>query len=551
MKLLSRLPRWMTATLGVTLLAMSASPPTATAQRPEPTAPRLIQQAHDGRAVWLAFPGFTADVAAASGSQSAKGTLRVAADGSIELKLEPASGNEWVERTLSSVVGHRLPGGSAETNVEFADAESTHPLGRLIRSKEPAEKSLWRVKGDVLTEVHRINDKTRMIISVGEVARTATGTHLPRSYSVTTFDAQSGAIQQNRQIVNEWTAVGGYDLPTRLVAMVSKSDGSRHVEEITLTNHQVQPGKLSITELAPLEANVTSFGAAVAGGYLYVYGGHRGSPHRYSAEEQSNQFWRLNLAKPAAWELAAEGPRRTGLAMVAYKGQVYRLGGWEAKNAVGENWDLHSQADLARFDEKTGQWQDLPALPAGRSSHDAALIGSKLYVVGGWRLAGPGDGEWHTTAHVCDLAAKPLAWHEIAPPPFNRRALAVAGWQGKLYVIGGMDDSNDMTTSTSIYDPSSNAWTSGPKLPGTPHDGFGASAFGTEQGLFATTGAGLVCRLADDGSAWQTVGKLNHPRRFHRLVADDEGRLLVVGGTSRMGKVKEVELIEVKDTAAR
>jgi N-acetylneuraminic acid mutarotase len=546
MTLVSRLPHWITATFGVALLAMSVSPPIAMAQRPEPTAPRLMQQAHDGRAVWLAFPGFTAEIAAASGSQSAKGTLRVAADGTIELNLEPAAGSEWVERTLSSVVSHRLPGGAAESNVEFADNEAAHPLGRLIRSKEPAEKSLWRVKGDVLTEVHRISDKSRMIISVGEVTRTPAGTHLPRSYSVTTFDAQSGAIQQNRQIVNEWTAVDGYDVPTRLVAIVSKSDGSRHVEEITLTNHKVNPGQLSITELAPLEANVTSFGAAVAGGHLYVYGGHRGTPHRYSAEEQSGELWRLNLAQPTAWERVAEGPRRTGLAMVAHDGQLYRVGGWEAKNAVGDKWDLHSQADLARFDVKTGQWQALPPLPAGRSSHDAALIGSKLYVVGGWNLSGQGDGEWHATAHVCDLAANAPAWHEIAPPPFNRRALAVAGWQGKLYVIGGMDDSNDVTTGTAVYDPASNAWTGGPKLPGSPYDGFGATAIGCERGLFATTGPGLLCRLQDDGKSWETVGKLNHPRRFHRLVADDEGRLLVVGGTSRMGKVKEVELLEVK-----
>ena len=527
-------------------IAMTALQPAAIAQRPEPTAQRLMQQAHDGRAVWLAFPGFTAEVAAISGGQSATGTLRVTADGAIELKLEPASGSEWVERTLSSVISHRLPGGAAETNVEFADSEAAHPLGRLIRSNEPAEKSLWRVKGDVLTEVHRLSDKSRMIISIGEVMRTAAGTHLPRSYTVTTFDAQSGAIQQNRQIVNEWTAVDGYDLPTRLVAMVSKSDGTRQVEEIALTGHKVDPGKLTVSELAPLDANVTSFGAAVADGHLYVYGGHRGSPHRYSAEEQSNQLWRLNLAQPGAWEFVGEGPRRTGLAMVSFENRLYRVGGWEAKNAAGEKWDLHSQADLARFDVKSGQWQDLPPLPAGRSSHDAALVGSKLYVVGGWNLSGQGDGEWHTTAHVCDLAAQPLAWHEIAPPPFSRRALAVAGWQGKLFVIGGMDDSNDVTTGTSVYDPASNLWTNGPKLPGPGQDGFGATAFGTEHGLYATTGAGLVCRLQDDGRAWETVGKLNHPRRFHRLVADKDGRLLVVGGTSRMGKVKEVERVEIK-----
>ena len=115
---------------------------------------------------------------------------------------------------------------------------------------------------------------------------------------------------------------------------------------------------VQIKELAPLPKPVTSFGAAVADGWLYVYGGHLGTPHEYSADLQGRDLLRLNLAKPDKWEVVAEGPRRTGLAMVAYAGKLYRIGGWEAKNAAGEKWELHSSRDFARFDPKSGQWQD-------------------------------------------------------------------------------------------------------------------------------------------------------------------------------------------------
>ena len=108
-----------------------------------------------------------------------------------------------------------------------------------------------------------------------------------------------------------------------------------------------------------------------------------------------------------------------------------------------------------------------------------------------------------------------------------------------------MDDSNDMTTATSVYDPASNQWSSGPALPGQPIDGFGQAAMGTAAGLFATTCAGLLVRLSQDGKAWEEVGKLNHPRSFHRLVADGDQRLLIVGGTARGGKVAAVESIEL------
>ena len=38
---------------------------------------------------------------------------------------------------------------------------------------------------------------------------------------------------------------------------------------------------------------------------------------------------------------------------------------------------------FARFDPESNSWEDLPPLPEGRSSLDAAVVGDTLYVVGG------------------------------------------------------------------------------------------------------------------------------------------------------------------------
>lgn len=508
----------------------------------------LMKRAHDGRAEWQDFRGFHADVEVAADGQSSKGTLRVEDDGTIRLKLANAEGFEWAERTLESVINHRLSGGAAVQNVEFADEEAKHPLGRLIKSKSAEEKSLWRVQGDVMTEVTRLHGKSRMVISVAEVYRTQEGKHLPRSFVTTTWDSESGAIQSSRQVWNEWKRIENWDLPTKLIAMINKNDGSRRVEQITLSQHWILPakaaGKTTSADLPALTAPVTSFGAAVLDGQLYVFGGQLGSAHKYSADTQSKALLRMSLTDPQSWQQVSEGPRRTGVAMVAYRGKLYRIGGWEARNSDADKWDLHSSRDFAAYDPKTETWTDLTPLPEGRSSHDAALLGSKLYVVGGWELSGRGDGKWHETAYVCDLAVEPIAWKEIAKPPFLRRALAVAAHQDRVYVIGGMDDSNETTTEVAIYDPQSSAWSKGPALPGKGFDGFGASAFGTAAGLFASTGSGGLYRLSDDRQSWHEVTTLKHPRFFHRLVADAEGRLLFVGGTSRSGKVAEVEAIE-------
>ena len=157
----------------------------------------------------------------------------------------------------------------------------------------------------------------------------------------------------------------------------------------TLTLHYARPMATTAENSWPaLPRGVTSFGAAVAGDWLYVYGGHLGGAHAYSADAQSGEFSRLNLAQPTEWEPLPGGPKRTGLAMVSHGGKLYRIGGFSALNSEGEDDNLVSQADVARFDPQSMQWETLPALPAGRSSLDAAVIGEAIYVVGGWNLQG-------------------------------------------------------------------------------------------------------------------------------------------------------------------
>jgi N-acetylneuraminic acid mutarotase len=530
-------------------IALIACLSCSSAAKAAESAQTVMDKAHHGRATWQKpFPGFTADLTAASAGRAASGTFKVGGDGKLEIKLAEPQGLDWVDRSLNSVIGHRLADDQGAENVEFADEDTKHPMGRLLKSKDASEKSLWRVQGDVLTEVHRFHGENHMVISVGEVARTPEGKHLPKSFSVTTWNEKSGAIVSTRQVLQEWKRVDGVDLPVKIIAATNKNNGSRLVEEIKFAKHQLlksETNSVSSTELPSIKVGVTSAGAAVAAGNLYLYGGQIGGAHNYSADSQSGSLLRLNLAKPEAWEEVSQGPKRTGLAMVGYKGQLYRIGGWEAKNADGEKAQLFSSKDFSRFDPATGKWTELTPMPRGRSSHDAALVGDHLYVVGGWELSGEGDGDWHTTALVCDLSQDKLTWKEIAKPEFMRRALAVAGYQGKVYVLGGMTSDNEVTTAVSVYDPKSDRWTTGPNLPGSGMATFGPSAFGGNDGLFCTEQDGSLLRLSNDGRSWEKVGALKHPRFFHRLVISDDQQLLVVAGTTRGGKVTATEAIRL------
>src|SRR5262245_28012065 len=234
-------------------------------------------------------------------------------------------------------------------------------------------------------------------------------------------------------------------------------------------------------ELLPVKAS--SLGACSCDGWVYVYGGHTGATHQYSTETVTGRFFRAKLTG-GTWEGLPAGPGLQGLALVAYKGKVIRLGGMQPRNKPGDPADNHSVATCASFDPKSRKWVDLPELPAARSSHDAVVVGDKLYVVGGWDMRGAkGTTTWHATALVLDLA-KPDRWQSI-DQPFRRRALGATVLDGKVHVVGGLAESG-ATGQVDVFDPTTNKWSRGTDFPGSSGNGFSPAACVVGSALLAS-----------------------------------------------------------------
>lgn len=333
---------------------------------------------------------------------------------------------------------------------------------------------------------------------------------------------------------------------------VSETESRKSAESAKPKGPRVDPEskvKVVATKFAELPEELTSFGAAVSGKTLFVYGGHTGAAHSYSIEEQSDRLWSLDLADPdAKWQNRSTDTRLQGLALVPWKDGVVRIGGFTAMNKEGDDHDLRSQTSVAVFDPTTNVWSKRAPLPEPRSSFDAAVLGNTAYVFGGWQLQGTqGDTSWHDTAWSLDLSDEKAEWQALKSPEFERRALSVAAFDEKLYVIGGMQSDGETTTRVAVYDPATQSWKQAPSLPGQGMAGFGSAAYAVGDSLYVSTIGGFVHRLTSGAEAWKTVAKVDPGRFFHRMIPH-EGDLLMVGGANmQIGKFTDIERIELQD----
>ena len=308
------------------------------------------------------------------------------------------------------------------------------------------------------------------------------------------------------------------------------------------------PADETPSTLPELPQPATSFGAALADGWLYVYGGNTGKAHEFNRDCVKGDFFRLKLPDGTAWEKLPGGTALLSVSLVAHDGKIIRIGGMNARNAGGEKNDLHSTAEVMRFDPATRQWEALPPLPEPRSSHDAVIAGDTLYVGGGWKLAGD-DGEganaaWTQTLLTLDLKAPAKGWQSQAQP-FQRRAIAAVANAGRLWFLGGMDSKDEPSRAVDWFEPASGQWGKGPDLPDGSMAGFGIAGCTARDRVLASPLSGKISALSADGKQWEEIAKLNPARFFHRLLPITDGQLVAVGGSNRQGHIRKLELVSL------
>ncbi|MGH9752939.1 MAG: DUF3386 family protein [Blastocatellia bacterium] len=202
----------------VAMTQTTNSASTTAPQKANPAAWNMLKFARETSQTLPAnFAGVTADVVLNNNGKISKGSINYEVGKSVELKIEGLDEETkgWLNDQTMSIIAHRRGGdfskGDGRHPITFAEDDNS-PAGRRIALNDPM-KSHYRVRNNQVVEVDRTMGSDHFIITVLETTRTPEGKNLPRHFTVTYFDPQSGAVKRTETFTDEYKLINGVWFP--------------------------------------------------------------------------------------------------------------------------------------------------------------------------------------------------------------------------------------------------------------------------------------------------------------------------------------------------
>ena len=208
-------------------------------------------------------------------------------------------------------------------------------------------------------------------------------------------------------------------------------------------------------------------------GKIYVFGGQDAHPN-YNFEDildiydETLETWSTGTAMPAL----ATG--RTGACV--YNSEIYiaHQGTLRKYDPVGDSYTVLASPNnsgndcwlgvygsylyllttggwIERYDPALDTWTELNHFATPRANPGVAIVGDKLYMIGGF--------EFSTYMAECWAYSIPGdTWTEVASMPTARVDLAAIAIDGLIYAVGGRTGSSTYSAKTEVYDPVADSW---------------------------------------------------------------------------------------------
>ena len=207
----------------------------------------------------------------------------------------------------------------------------------------------------------------------------------------------------------------------------------------------------SWAKLADMPTSRCGLGLAVVSGKIYAIGG----------SDDNGEFAVNEMYDPVTnkWSTkAAMLTARTGFATAVYENKIYVIGG-----SVGDSFT--SKVEV--YNTVSDTWQSVEAMPTPRADLSANIVDGKIYLMGGKTYANVATDQGLTrVTQVYDV--KTDTWSTSTAMPIALQGYASAVIGTKIYIIGGSKHSilgDDSSVNTlQIYDTQTDKWTNGSPL---------------------------------------------------------------------------------------
>ena len=225
-----------------------------------------------------------------------------------------------------------------------------------------------------------------------------------------------------------------------------------------------------------------------------------------------------------AWAAgAAMGSARADAAAAVLGGKLYVLGG-----IGGGVLGLTRLNTAEAFDPRSGAWAAVAPMSTARSCLAAAALGGRLYAIGGQSSSGS------QLSSVEAFDPQSGRWAAVAPMSTKRSACGAAVLGGKIYVGGGWNDDNDSLSTVDVYDPATNSWAAAAPM-STKRVFPGVAVLGGK--IYVAGGCpdddtnilSTVEAYNPQTNTWAAVTPMSTPRHSFALAAV-RGKLCAVGG---------------------
>ncbi|HEX8854569.1 MAG TPA: hypothetical protein VF752_03140 [Thermoleophilaceae bacterium] len=168
-----------------------------------------------------------------------------------------------------------------------------------------------------------------------------------------------------------------------------------------------------------------------------------------------------------------------------YRGDLYVVAGYH---------DSEPAAVFMRYSPSERRWQMLAKPPLARGGAGGAVIGHRLYVVGGAPRSSP-NARVQPYRMLAYYDFRTGRWGEGTPMPTARHHIGVTALGSSLFVAGGRTPSDLSTNAFESYDTRTRRWSKLPHLP------LGVAAMG-----MVSVSHEVILVGGDDETNWQTGG---------------------------------------------